>query len=352
MIKKLFKFASLLLSSVALYASGPALNIDSGTITNLTTKNIAVSGTCTGPGCGGGSPGGTGTQIQYKNGSAFGGVPGSSTTATGPIFSSATVPLLGTTAIYNPANQGSWISGFSTQTITFGGSLPYVEGDIGSPPEVILNPPIIPSACYMGPYYTPTLGVMSGVGDPSHTAPMVVLGTNFLTATGLIAFGANSEEGLDFQGFYANASQYGNGDTFWQLPFPHTGGFWKADASHNLTEVSLTSSDMSALLSSTNTWTAQQTFTNPQPSTFTKLNATTLTVGSGGATIGSAIGGGNLTLPSGYLSVLPGQGIYFQGTYHTIMGADTPSVDASIAIPAITRTPVKNCERCQSPLPR
>ena len=42
----------------------------------------------------GGTPGGTGTQIQYNNGGSFGGVPGSSVTATGPVISSMNVTSL------------------------------------------------------------------------------------------------------------------------------------------------------------------------------------------------------------------------------------------------------------------
>jgi hypothetical protein len=48
------------------------------------------------------TPGGTGTQIQYKNGSSFGGVPGSSVTATGPVISSMTVPnIYGSQTCFN-----------------------------------------------------------------------------------------------------------------------------------------------------------------------------------------------------------------------------------------------------------
>ena len=55
------------------------------------------------PSGGGGSPGGVGTELQYRNGSSFGPVAGSSSTSSGPVFSSATIKLLGTPAIYNPA---------------------------------------------------------------------------------------------------------------------------------------------------------------------------------------------------------------------------------------------------------
>lgn len=60
-----------------------------GTVTDNGDGTVSISNSG-----GGGSPGGTGTQIQYNNSGSFGGVPGSSVTATGPQISSGTISRL------------------------------------------------------------------------------------------------------------------------------------------------------------------------------------------------------------------------------------------------------------------
>ena len=98
--------------------------------------------------------------------------------------------------------------------------------------------------------------------------------------------------------------------------------FVQTDASKNLVSYDL--------LNSTQTWTAPQSWTNSAASTFTALN-----VGIGGETVGTAVGGGNLIIPGGYISVLPGQGIFFKGTYSTNLAADTPASNNNVNIPTL-----------------
>lgn len=49
-------------------------------------------------------------------------------------------------------------------------------------------------------------------------------------------------------------------DTIWSLPSSDTAGFWKSDGSKNLSIATLSAADLSAILSSTNVWTAGQTY--------------------------------------------------------------------------------------------
>jgi hypothetical protein len=100
---------------------------DIATKSSTATYNITV-----------GVPGGTGTQIQYSNASSFGGVPGTSVSATGPIISSATITTLnvsfvkypdGTVQVSSPTVGGGGSTVLQSSGIAFGSPTNTVASD-------------------------------------------------------------------------------------------------------------------------------------------------------------------------------------------------------------------------------
>ena len=82
-------------------------NGTAGTLRDLTLRNLTISGTCTGCGGGGGSPGGSTTQVQYNNAGAFGGIANATTDGTTLAMTS---PKITTGIVDTNANR---ILGFS-----------------------------------------------------------------------------------------------------------------------------------------------------------------------------------------------------------------------------------------------
>lgn len=86
---------------------------------------------------------------------------------------------------------------------------------------------------------------------------------------GAIALAEGNCIGPNYIGFRSNNTTCA--DLFWGLPVVDAAGFWKSDGAKNLSIASLTSSDMSAIYAATGTWTARQSWTNAQASSFTAV---------------------------------------------------------------------------------
>lgn len=159
-----------------------------------------------------------------------------STLQTGATFyvSSGTVASLNVGNIYT-----------SSTVFIGGGATPYAF--LSSPNDSAIQ---IPSA-FLG---HPAFGVMDEFSDPYFNSPMVLLGSNGLSG----CIGLKSGILLDHYGFCAPINQ--PVDLFWTLPASDAAGFWKSDGSAGLSIASLSASDMSALLASTNVWTGGNTY--------------------------------------------------------------------------------------------
>lgn len=104
--------------------------------------------------------------------------------------------------------------------------------------------------------------------------------------------------GLQYQGFTSNTGNCG-ADDLWILPIADSAGFWKSDGSHGLSIATLTSSDMSALLASTNVWTGGNT--NTSSTTFrgnVAISSGVLLSGSAGSNGQVFTSGGAGTVPT------------------------------------------------------
>lgn len=168
------------------------IKVSAGTLTcNGQTATITTGGGT------GGSPGGTGTQIQYNNAGSFGGVPGSTVTATGPILSSGTIKEFNTSTVYGNGTLAlGHDSQFSDMTLTNSGNIS-------------------------------KLGSLSGLAH---------FGEDDNTFLGLMdVCGADQNSGVYCSGFYGGGNQCVTGTTtHWKLPCASASGFLKDDGSGNL----------------------------------------------------------------------------------------------------------------------
>ena len=169
---------------------------------------------------GSGTPGGTGSQIQYNNSGSFGGVPGSTVTATGPQISSATIAHA------------------------------YGVLTINGPGEIDINPNGNGnSSVYIG------INTFLGISD-QFAAPLIA---------GISGGGstiAMPDTGLGSYAGFTSPSAY-DATQLWTLPVHNsTAGYWKSSTSGVLTQATIPASDLSAILASTNTWTGGNTFSS------------------------------------------------------------------------------------------
>lgn len=218
------------------------------------------------------SSGGTGTQIQYKNGSSFGGVAGSTVGVTGPTFSSSTITTLNSPNILFPNSTlstygacGSLSQGNLTLGDIFGGGA-CTSASPGS--ILLLNGAGVPLSISPDVGITLAVGNALTFGDSSiQTSAGVSLvdilagthtwtGGNIYKSSSTFNGTINISSGVLLSGSAGSAGQFIQSNGVGTTPTWATAGG-------------------GSLYSTTGTWTAQQDHTSVSADTFTAVNVRT-----------------------------------------------------------------------------